>query len=550
LLIHDPEEKASVMLRKNIRTTLEFAGIGLEEMRACDVAGLTSEKLSYSAIILASENASEWLFPDDARAFVERGGTLYVAMRSWAPDFFYSFGIVASEGLFLDTRGLMATKPFFASFSAGISEKVFISNALPMQVSPEWETLIQYRNPATMPLLLERSFGRGRIVYWNGTCMHQKEFRGLLLFSLLRNLPVGAMSMFNVLAFQIDDSPPPAFGLKTGVIHKDLGVDDFTFYRKFWYPRIMALLDEKGLKPSHYFTFNYYDQVKGPFSRVHDREAFFKEIIGLIRAHKHELGIHGFNHQSLTLGSGPSRPWPGVEEMRNSVARAFDLWNQEGWPPSLTYVAPNNVIDPSGKKALADGFPTVRGIGRLYVGGDDYSVEGFGDAEAGDEYGIDPDQPVFVNFPRMSSGFYLHENNLFEILNGIMAHGAVNHFIHPDDIYDPERARSNWEKMVLELNRLVIFFQKALPTGQPLFASQFIQQLKRYYTDTITIEAGENTLIMRCPRLGRRFFYVFSRQAAMPKITNGTLLHTLEPGRLFVIEMTQDPCTITFQPDE
>ncbi len=49
------------------------------------------------------------------------------------------------------------------------------------------------------------------------------------------------------------------------------------------------------------------------------------------------------------------------------------------------------------------------------------------------------DQMEYITFPRYSSGYDYQEFDRWMIYNGITINGVFSHFIHPDDILDPER---------------------------------------------------------------------------------------------------------------
>ncbi len=44
-----------------------------------------------------------------------------------------------------------------------------------------------------------------------------------------------------------------------------------------------------------------------------------------------------------------------------------------------------------------------------------------------------------IEFPRLSAGYSKNDESLWNIYNGLNMYGLFAHFIHPDDVLDPER---------------------------------------------------------------------------------------------------------------
>ena len=129
--------------------------------------------------------------------------------------------------------------------------------------------------------------------------------------------------------------------------------------------------------------------------------------------------------------------------MLDAVKAGYKIWQKLGLPPTLCYVPPNNVIDKHGKLVLSEGFPSIRVICRVYKDYDNDHfakkstgyIAGLGKVDSkvmkkiyslyasrkamtspkareyfkGDEFGIDPEVPKFLDLPRLSSGHFLTE---------------------------------------------------------------------------------------------------------------------------------------------
>jgi hypothetical protein len=554
LLVGEPDDPVARKLLENLQTALHFASLDCLEVSNNEAHGLTPEKLgAFRAVILASEKTPRALFGKDILAFVENGGVLFFALRGWDNDWMPQLGLSAASGEnapgFVDSQGAKSTVPVFRHVHLDLPVDSFINSASELAFSPEWQILIEFKEPAGLPLLASRQFGAGTVVFWNGTCLHLKDFRGLFLFSLLRAFPVAAMSIFNATLFHIDDSPPPAFGLKSGPVGRDLGMNDYDFYRREWYPKILGALDDDGIKIGHFPCVNYRGRVQGPFVGKSDREEIFHEILTLIKGRGDEIGFHGLNHQSLTMqASGPSRPWPSQEAMVKSLKAGRTYWETKKLPPPVVYVPPNNVIDDNGKKALTQGVPSIRAVCRLYSAISGGYAEGGGDEnDAGDEFGPDPAVPQLSNIPRLSSGMFLTGEQKHWILNGIMAHGIISHFIHPDDIFDPDRSGKNWEFTFAAFLQLLRFFRTTFPEASKLRSADFLIRMKAFLRQKAEVTwLGPQEMAISSKGLGRRFYYLFSRTGRKPELTGARILEEFEPGKLFLIELEQPEARVVF----
>lgn len=550
LLISDPSQGNSRKISSNLRRAMKDASVAFEERLVESLPGCAGDFGRFQGVILAAESVGNRLPATATIDFIERGGVVLFALGIFSPDLWTRTGIrplVASEPRFITGTGFTSTRPVFGDEVLNMPERRFGASGFDIVASPGWEVELTYLQPATMPLLLSRSLGRGRIVFWNGDCLHLKEFRGQFLFSLLRAVPLGAMSIFNAILFDVDDSPPPAYGIREDPVERDFGFTDYQFYGKIWYDQVPELLREYGIRAAHYPCFSYSDQRCGTFAADIDRVDFFQETITTVSSIADEIGLHGFNHQSLTTASGPCPAWPSATCMVDSLAAAQILWERLGLKPPLTYVPPNNVIDAPGKQALTTVFPSIRGLCRLFVGGDDRSP-GHLEEQTGDEFGPDPDEPRIMDIPRLSSGYILDQVNRFSVLNGVMCLGLIHHFIHPDDIYDSFRAEGkDWEYHLASLRRMVAAFRKFLPHARNFTPCEFILPLRSYLADTATITIEIDGLSIDASKGGRDHFFIFHRDvASKPEILGGTFLGNVATGTVWMIRIDGPGCRLRF----
>jgi len=540
------------MVAENIKRSLTYVGLKYQIIEPGDMLTSLFGETRFAAIILAAESALQFLPVKEALDFCKKGGTLFIGIHGWNPEFVNSVGILPlgrSLPNFFLGEGITSRRPLFLDATINIQRANFKCSALNLDCSAEWTRILDYKFPGGIPMLAERSFGEGRIVFWNSDCLHQKDFRGLFLFSLLRNLPFGIMNIWNTILIQIDDSPPPAFGIWSGLVARDFGLSDRQFYLNKWYDQVLSLLWRHDIKPTHFTCLQYAGNITPPFPPGCDRKDFFVSSLEKIRKSHAEIGFHGFNHQSLTLTAGPWGQWPNQEMMEEGLKLGKATWEEMQLPMPFSYAAPNNIMDAAGKRALAKVFPSIKAIFRLYINENDPWAREPLTSSGGDEFGPDPDVPGLFDIPRMSSGYHADDVVSFSILNGVMAHGLVNHYFHPDDLYDEKRSRDkSWEFLLAALERLLKYIDKIMPKGRKIFGKEFIMDIKRDFSTVVDVESiATQTLRLTRHGEGKRYWYLFTHPPfRFIDMEGGQLISILEDDSLFLIELASQVTSLHF----
>ena len=568
LLVEDAQVEVSQKITLNLARILSDASVDFEIIDQKAMAGLkNSDFEDYRAICLLSENASLYAFPDDILGYISNGGILCVGIHSWNNEWFPRLGIelqAPDKVEYADCSGLVTHKPIFKDARPSCGKDGFSSSAIKLNFSPDWETLMSFKEP-DLPLFTRRKQGKGQVLFFNSSALSLKLFRGVFLYHLFKCFELGAYSVLNANLLHLDDSPPPAYGIKEGPVYRDLGMTDRQFHMRVWVKEVFSLLEEFAMPVTHFLCMTYNDEVEPPFASEVDREPFFSKFLALAMEKDHEIAFHGYNHQSPTLGKSPSTPWPDPENIEKAYAVAYDLWQQYKLPPTLVFVPPNNVIDEAGKRSLIKGFPTIRVNCRLYqdsgiynsIPADGYSLGKVKDLEKmkkirqvfsmyaarsmepgkvapglfyGDEFGVDPDVPELLNLPRISSGYHIDGDERLLILSEIMGHGAAIHFIHPDDVYDPARRKNSWEQTLMALRRVFIFFKKYASHLFKRKTGDYVVEFKKYvFSETRIASLDDNSIVIEPD--GRKYYYLFSSSPQEDlKLENSEIIAEIEPG--------------------
>lgn len=290
-------------------------------------------------------------------------------------------------------------------------------------------------NDPDYPLVVINKVGLGEVVTINSELLYEKLYRGLIFASILKGLDGLPYSVANVSTIFLDDFPAPLYNEKLAPIDEEYDLTHSQFIVDEWWPDMKAFADTFNISYSAMTAFNYNANVTPPFDFeewlagkivINNKQENGSIYIARdILKTRHELAYHGYNHFSLWL-----EDWDNINFMASSVYAARKRWriDRMGDLP-VSYVPPTNYIDSVGISAIMKGMPSIRYMSSLYLGDIEYGT--------GREFGYEPyapDDRVF-NYPRITSGFSMKENSLFEQQGMQVLTGIWSHFIHPDDVF-------------------------------------------------------------------------------------------------------------------
>lgn len=375
---------------------------------------------------------------DSLKAFVGRGGMLYLTERNWDERFAFLMGLrpefdmsIAKEasGIALRTnllpgmKGLRVNrKNTHQGLDAWNFKKEIIVHAS------------AYTHP-DYPLLVEHRVGKGRVLLYNSMNPFGKSGRGIFFAGLLAGLEGIPYPQLNVASIFLDDFPAPLYEIKKEPVWSEMKLDMADFVDQVWWPDMEQLAAEMGLKYTAYLCFDYNERVTPPFMFLEwDAQkgsggpySRSTQLGRKVLAAGHELGLHGYNHQSLL-----NEVWPGTMEMEAGLQAALKKWKISGFgDPPVSYVPPSNDIDSLGLASLSRVFPGLRFMQSTYLGHFDYG--------GNREFGPEPWNNSFFDFPRISSGFLFEPSTQFNIASLYLYTGIWTHFVHPDDVFQIEK---------------------------------------------------------------------------------------------------------------
>ena len=493
LIVYDPADVPSMYSRHNMETILT------EKRKAFESRPLTDSvapDASYRGVFLTTGRLGAVKSLPQLLDYVRSGGTLLLLQKfeseedfPISDDVLHTFGVeqMGREkdvlGIHLLTNFLVGGKDFH--FGEGT---VYTTHANPLTLAASATRHIEALDGT--PLLWEQPLGAGRIYAYNGVERDDRTNVGILTAMIAHCGADTIYPLVGVKIFYIDDFPAPIPEGYFYKIYDELGVDTETFYRKIWWPFMLQLAKEEDIRYTGVIIETYGAQVKGPFHPLGGRAARDGLIIygrELLKAGG-ELGLHGYNHQSLApdgYGQGDLDyvPWESQADMEEAL-RELRSYIKSVYPnyEFRCYVPPSDILSPEGKQAVENVFPEVKVFASLFDGPADHKAyyQNF-ERRANGVYEI----------PRISSGHAASGLMYWQEIGVLNYIGVFAHFVHPDEIFYEESKDSSWGIMGTGLKNFMHDVNRRYPwltattssESIPYFSDFFDMDYRVRYTD-------------------------------------------------------------------
>lgn len=489
LILNDSGED-SEKIKNNFNTVIKDMDC---ELKSKDINEFYGETLGYRAIIINSEDLSNFAWFNKIIEYANEGGTIIFANRPLTSDNFLNykgyFGIEEFDGLTNASNMEVLTNIIIKGNGLKRTEEVENSS---LDVTLSKDSKIHITAEDEIPLLWEKAIGNGKVFFVNGQILSEKSNRGVLSGIVSNTGDSFIYPIINSKVLFIDDFPAPVPSTPSKIIYDEYGMDDYKFFINVWWPDMVKIFNKYNAKPTGYIIYNYEDSVTNVESFEGDKylESLVVQGRNLLKAGG-ELGIHGFNHQPLRLEKYPNNKlgynnWKSYSDMvKAQVELRKFIENIYPNYQIKAYVPPSNIISKDGIKALRQGFPTLNTVSALYVADKESLAY---EQEFSKEDGI-------YNFPRYSSGFDLEEFDKWIIYNGLTTNGVFSHFVHPDDILDPERGNGmTWKELNEEFNKLMEDNYKNFGWLQDHTISEGVKALDNYINTESVFDYTNNNI--------------------------------------------------------
>jgi len=435
LIVHNSQDTYGEQAYANAVRALDYARLNHDDLDLA-VEPPWPELGEYSSLLFVTELLSEITQTQAQQIadYVANGGGLAVVYRGWNPHLASLFGMKATEEypqLVEKEGGLTFETDFFPGVKGLKLSTKTVPELSPFDTPLQPDVQVIARSDAGRPIVWLYRYGQGRVLYWNTVFLAEKETRGFIVQSIMNAQGVGVLPIANFATVQIDDFPAAVSTEKIEPVATEYDMTLVEFYDKVWFPDMMDIAQRYGIVYTFLIPFNYNDLVEPPFTfrewehaeiEVDDQPVFYSIYVSHLAAQKHELGLHGYNHISLTLEN-----WPSEENMVAALQAAWKRWDEDNLGPRpITYVPPNNIYDEAGARALTQGFPSLKILAGIYTG----RFETGGDRE----FGPEPWNPQLFDIPRVTFGYNMTPKYRFAMLSELGMMGIWTTFIHPDDV--------------------------------------------------------------------------------------------------------------------
>ncbi len=389
-----------------------------------------------------------------------------------------------------------------------------------------------------LPLLWETGRGEGKIVVMNLGII-EKAYRGFYsaAYSLLGDSCL--YPVINGSAFYLDDFPSPVPGGDSQYIQRDYGMDIATFYSNVWWPDVLSLAEDYGIRYTGVVIEDYSDLTEPPLVRYQDIYRF-RYFGNQVLQNQGEIGFHGYNHMPLCLESFDYKgvysyeKWPSVDAMLSSLTELNDfcasLFPDETFQ---VYVPPSNILSEEGRQMIGELFPQIRTIASIYFPGEFVYTQEFMVSEDG-----------VIETPRIISGCMIDDYMEIAALSELNFHFINSHFQHPDDVLDPDRgAELGWETMFARLTEYVDWLYTAAPDIRNLTGSEMAAAVQRYYYVNPRVEHREEEMIITLDSFAdEAWFFLRANDWEPGEVTGGSL--TRLTGNLYLLQAEKQQVTI------
>ena len=440
VIIQSSQDEFSVEVTKEIiqsfkYSNFEYSILNLEETKTIPLTSSTNLVINTTSFIASISDKEK----SNLIEYISMGGNMVFFGTVTEESFAYVQGIKAGADYNIDqnVRGIAALEEIFPGYKG---KEFYSSRSLAHDRIKKDSFTSQIRILATAvtdkeyPILYENEIGLGKVLVFNSYILYEKDYRGLMFSSIIKLLPHIPYRNANVGTIFLDDFPAPLYNTKLEPIATEYDVEQAEFVSNIWWPDMKKLADSLLLTYSAMTAFNYNANIVPPFDYNEWTSATIKKdrknvkasiyLAQEIKNTRHELAFHGYNHFSLIAEEWNSNR-SFMESALNSVRKRWRIDDLGDYP--TTYVPPNNYIDSIGVQALTTGLPSIEIFSSLYLGEKDFG----GDREFGQE----PFSSKLFDYPRITSGFNMDPNSLFNQHSMQLLTGVWNHFVHPDDVF-------------------------------------------------------------------------------------------------------------------
>ena len=403
-----------------------------------------------------------------------------------------------------------------------------------------------------IPLLWEKEYGKGRILYTNASFFADKITRGVMNQWISYGNDWYITPFLNAKLMHIDDFPAPIPRTINKVIQDEYQMSTRDFYKQIWWKDMLEIAKHRNLIYSGFIIIDYNNAVRKEDMKevsqitLEDLDIEGRELF----LHGGEIGIHGYNHNPLVFDGDIDfaalsyHPWRSKEDMAAGMNQLL-MYVKKMFGKKIklyVYVPPSNILKEEGKEALVKNYPDLNVISSVFYGDSDRGAYA-------SEIGRDKTIPKLFNFPRFSSGFYYDKDEMWSLFNAIAVYGYWAHFVHPDDVISDDRGMNKtWKELKQEFDKLIGEVEADHPYLESIRASELTQRYINIEDLKIQSEKRDNKIYVGMENYREPFYMtVRIRNNSIKNISSGTFkeIYDTEDSKIYLLHVENPDLIIT-----
>ena len=432
------------------------------------------------------------------------------------------------------------------------------SPSLEMVVHPIFEVALDSKckilawSKENIPLLWEKEYGKGRILYTNASFFADKITRGVMNQWISYGNDWYITPFLNAKLMHIDDFPAPIPRTINKVIQDEYQMSTRDFYKQIWWKDMLEIAKHRNLIYSGFIIIDYNNAVRKEDMKevsqitLEDLDIEGRELF----LHGGEIGIHGYNHNPLVFDGDIDfaalsyHPWRSKEDMAAGMNQLL-MYVKKMFGKKIklyVYVPPSNILKEEGKATLVKNYPDLNVIASVFYGDSDRGAYA-------SEIGRDKTIPKLFNFPRFSSGFYYEKDEMWSLFNAIAIYGYWTHFVHPDDVISNDRSMNkSWSELKQEFDKLIGEVEANHPYLEPIRTSELTQRYINIEDLKIQSEKRENKIYIGMENYREPFYMTIRiRNNSIKNISSGTFkeIYDTEDSKVYLLHVENPDLIIT-----
>lgn len=459
-------------------------------------------------------------------------------------------GIQKSGKVIEDSAEIYFTHKIFPGLDQhSPSSKMVIHAIFDMVIDADCKVLAWSKEQ--IPLLWEKRYGKGRILYTNASFFSDKITRGLMNQWVAYGNDWYIAPFLNAKLIHIDDFPAPIPRTVNKVIQNEYHMSTRDFYKQIWWKDMLEIAKQRNLIYSGFIILDYNNAVhKEDMKEISQITLEDLDIEGReLFLHGGEIGIHGYNHNPLVQEGDIDfealsyHPWKNEEDMAAGMNELLKyIRKMFGTKIKLyVYVPPSNILKEEGKAALVKNYPDLNVISSIFYGDERGSYAS--------EIGRDKIIPKLFNFPRFSSGFYYEKDDMWSLFNAIAVYGYWAHFVHPDDVISDDRGKDKtWNELKQEFDKVIGEVQANLPHLESIKTSELTQRYLNIEDLKIQSEKKENKIYIGMENYREPFHMTIRiKNNVITKISSGTFkeVYDTEDSKIYLLHVESPDLVVT-----